>query len=144
MKQHTAQARWEKGLKDGKGTLSTGNGQVKASYSFDTRFGEAKDGTTPEELIGAAHAGCFSMFLSALVGKQNITPAYIETTAKVYLGEKDGGPLIQKIELTTEASIDGLEDADFQKLVQEAKVNCPVSKALAAVPEVTVQASLKK
>lgn len=144
MKQHKATAKWSKGLKDGSGELHTGNGTVTATYSFDTRFGESRNGTTPEELIGAAHAGCFSMFLSALVGKQNITPDYIRTEAVVHLGENDGGPLITKIELTTEAVIDGMEDNTFQDLVKEAKANCPVSKALAAIPEITVQAALKK
>ena len=144
MKVHRANATWKKGLKDGSGELETANGGIKSTYSFATRFGDSTAGTTPEELIGAAHAGCYSMFLSALLGNQNITPESIKTSAKVHLGEKDGAPLITKIELTTEASIQGISDDDFQKLVQEAKAGCPVSKALAAVPEVTVNASLNK
>lgn len=144
MKVHRANATWKKSLKEGTGELETANGGIKSTYSFATRFGDSTAGTTPEELIGAAHAGCYSMFLSALMGKQDITPEYIKTSAKVHLGEKDGGPLITKIELTTEASVEGLSDDDFQKLVQEAKAGCPVSKALAAVPEITVNASLNK
>ena len=144
MKKHRAEARWNKGLKDGNGEVKSGNGAVQANYTYASRFGDSDSGTTPEELIGAAHAGCFSMFLSALMGNQNLTPDYIETKATVHLGEKDGGPLIQKIELATEAKVDGLDDDAFQDLVQQAKAGCPVSKALASVPEITVQASLKK
>ncbi|MBF9253362.1 OsmC family peroxiredoxin [Pontibacter sp. 172403-2] len=143
MKKHTAKAKWEKGLKDGSGELQTGNGAVQAKYSYASRFGDSTSGTSPEELIGAAHAGCYSMFLSALMGNENITPDYIETTASVWLGEKDGGPLIQKIELRTEAKANGLSEEKFQQLVQQAKAGCPVSKALAAVPEITVEATLK-
>lgn len=144
MKVHKANATWKKGLKDGTGDIETANGGVKATYSFATRFGDSTAGTTPDELVGAAIASCYSMFLSALLGKQNITPEYIRTDASVHLGEKDGGPHIMKIELTTDASIEGMSDDDFQKLVKEAKENCPVSKALAAVPEITVEASLNK
>lgn len=144
MKKSTATARWEKGLKDGSGKLSTANGSLNANYSFATRFEDSKAGTTPEELIGAAHAGCYSMFLSALIGKENLTPDFIQTEAKVYLGEKDGGPLITKIELTTEAQVPELSEEKFQELVQQAKEGCPVSKALSAVPEITVQAKLNR
>ncbi|QCR20900.1 OsmC family protein [Pontibacter sp. SGAir0037] len=143
MKKSIANARWEKGLKDGSGKLTTRNGSLDASYSFATRFEEGKAGTTPEELIGAAHAGCYSMFLSALLGNKNLTPDYIQTEARVYLGEKDGAPLITKIELTTEAQVPDLSEEEFQQLVQQAKEGCPVSKALSAVPEITVQATLK-
>lgn len=144
MKVHKANATWKKGLKDGSGELETANGGIKSSYSFATRFGDSTAGTTPEELIGAAHAGCYSMFLSALIGNKKITPEYIKTSARVSLGEKDGGPLITKIELTTEASVPGLSEDDFQQLVQEAKAGCPVSKALSAVPEITVNATLNR
>ncbi|MCC9138728.1 OsmC family protein [Pontibacter silvestris] len=144
MKKHRAEARWEKSLKEGSGQLSTGSGALKASYSFASRFGDDTKGTTPEELIGAAHAGCFSMFLSALLGNENLTPDYVQTQASVHLGEQDGGPLITKIELTTEAKVPGLQNDDFQRLVAQAKANCPVSKALASVPEITVQATLQE
>ncbi|PRY13096.1 osmotically inducible protein OsmC [Pontibacter ummariensis] len=144
MKKHRAQARWNKGLKDGEGEVKTGNGAIESKYSYASRFGDSNSGTSPEELIGAAHAGCFSMFLSALMGNQDLTPEYIETKAVVSLGEKDGAPLIQKIELTTEAKVDGLDENTFQELVQQAKAGCPVSKALNAVPEITVEASLAK
>jgi len=142
MKKHKAEARWNKGLKDGNGEVKTGNGAVQANYTYASRFGDSTSGTSPEELIGAAHAGCFSMFLSALMGGENLSPEYVETKASVYLGEQDGGPLIQKIELVTEAKVAGLDNDKFQELVQKAKAGCPVSKALAAVPEITVQATL--
>lgn len=142
MKQHKAKAQWKGGLKDGSGEFETGRGNVKTGYSFASRFGDDTRATSPEELIGAAHAGCFSMFLSALVDKQNLTADYIKTDADVTLGETDGAPTIQKITLTTEAKIPNMQDADFQKLVQEAKEKCPVSKALAAIPQITVAARL--
>lgn len=142
MKKHKAQARWNKGLKEGGGEVKSGNGALQAKYSFASRFGDSDSGTTPEELIGAAHAGCYSMFLSALLGKQDITPDYIDTKAVVTLGEQDSAPTILKIELTTEAKVKGLDNDQFQQLAQEAKEGCPVSKALSAVPEITVQASL--
>ncbi|GAB3828495.1 OsmC family peroxiredoxin [Pontibacter rugosus] len=142
MKKHKAEARWNKGLKDGEGEVKSGNGALQAKYSFASRFGDSNSGTTPEELIGAAHAGCYSMFLSALMGKQDITPDYIETKAVVTLGEQDGAPTILKIELTTEAKAAGLDNEKLQQLAQEAKAGCPVSKALSSVPEITIQASL--
>jgi lipoyl-dependent peroxiredoxin len=144
MKIHRANAIWKKGLKEGSGELETANGGIKSSYSFATRFGDSTAGTTPEELIGAAHAGCFSMFLSGLLEKQNSTPEYIKTDAKVTLGEKDGATLITKIELTTEAKAEGISNDDFQKLVQDAKAGCPVSKSLAAVSDISVTATLNK
>ena len=144
MKKHRAEAKWTKGLKDGEGEVKSGNGAIQAKYTYASRFGDSTSGSSPEELIGAAHAGCFSMFLSALMGNENLTPEYVETKANVYLGEKDGGPLIEKIELTTEAKVAGLGNDTFQDLVKKAKAGCPVSKALASVPEITVQATLKE
>ncbi|MCJ8165196.1 OsmC family peroxiredoxin [Pontibacter sp. E15-1] len=142
MKKHRAEAKWNKGLKNGEGEVKTGNGAVQAKYTFASRFGDSTSGTSPEELIGAAHSGCFSMFLSALMEGEGLSPEFVETKATVFLGEKDGGPLIEKIELVTQAKVAGLEDAKFQELAQKAKAGCPVSKALGAVPEITLQASL--
>lgn len=142
MRQHKAKAQWNGSLKEGSGEFETGRGNVKTGYSFASRFGDDTRATSPEELIGAAHAGCFSMFLSGVLGKQNFTPDYITTNADVTLGEKDGAPTIMKIELTVEAKVPNLQDADFQRYVQESKAGCPVSKALAAVPEITVNATL--
>lgn len=142
MKQHKAKAQWKGGLKEGAGVFETGRGNVKTAYSFASRFGDDTKATSPEELVGAAHAGCFSMFLSGVISKQDLTPDYITTNADVTLGEKDGAPTIMKIVLTVEAKVPGLLDADFQRYVKESKENCPVSKALAAVPEITVNATL--
>lgn len=143
MAQHTANAVWNGGLKDGNGRLTTGSGAVDSSYSFRTRFEEDRNGSNPEELIGAAMAGCFSMFLSSVLEKAGSPPTRISTDANVRLGKDDKGPLIEKITLTTEAEVPGMEEAAFQKHVQNAKENCPVSKALKSVPEITVQATLQ-
>ena len=142
MREHNAEAIWKKGLKDGAGVVKTGNGTIESDYSYGTRFGNERNGTTPEELIGAALSGCYSMFLSALLGKESYTPDYIHTRAKVTLGEKEGAPLVERIDLTVEAKVPKLTNDELQKLAQEAKAKCPISKALAAIPEVTLQASL--
>ena len=111
---------------------------TKARYTYASRFEEGP-GTNPEELIGAAHAGCFSMFLSALLSNQGIKAERIHTVAAVHLG---AGPAINKIELNCEASIPGIDDAKFQELAAQAKAGCPVSKALAAVDEIVLNAKL--
>ncbi|MBD1398431.1 OsmC family peroxiredoxin [Pontibacter sp. JH31] len=144
MKKSTAKAQWNKGLKNGSGEVESGTGHFKVSYTFASRFGDDTSATNPEELIGAAHSGCFSMFLSALLEKANYQPETIRTVATVHLGEKDGGPHVMKIELNTEASVPEIEDEEFQKLAQEAKAKCPISKALGAVPEIILTAALKK
>ncbi|PKV66515.1 OsmC family peroxiredoxin [Pontibacter ramchanderi] len=144
MKKSTAKAQWNKGLKNGNGEVSSGRGHFKASYTYASRFGDDTSATNPEELIGAANAGCFSMFLSALLEKANYEPETVNTTATVHLGEKDGGPHVMKIELDTEVSVAGIGEDEFQKLAQEAKEKCPISKALGAVPEITLTARLKK
>ncbi len=144
MKQHKAKAQWNGSLKEGSGEFETGRGNVKTGYSFASRFGDDTKATSPEELIGAAHAGCFSMFLSALIDKKDLKADYVRTEANVTLGETDGAPTIQKIELTTEAKVPDLQNDVFQQLVKEAKENCPVSKALGAVPEITVNATLNE
>jgi len=131
-------AEWKGTLKDGAGTMVVGRGAYEGPYTFASRF-ETGDGTNPEELIGAAHAGCFSMFLSALLTKAGYTPTRIATTAKVHLAE---GPAISLIELETRAEVPGVADAEFQKLAKDAKAGCPVSKALAG-PEITLKATLE-
>lgn len=144
MKKSTAKAQWNKGLKNGSGEVESGRGLFKASYTFASRFGDDTSATNPEELIGAAHSGCFSMFLSGLLEKNNYKPETITTVATVHLGEKDGAPQVMKIELNTEAVVPEIQDDEFQKLAQEAKAGCPISKLLAAVPEMTLTATLKK
>ncbi|SHH25185.1 OsmC family protein [Marivita hallyeonensis] len=137
----TASAHWTGGLKDGKGQISTKSGALKDQpYGFNTRF-EDKPGTNPEELIGAAHAGCFSMALSMILGDYDATAEAIDTTAKVSLEEKDGGFAITKIHLDLTAKIPGISEADFQEAANTAKENCPVSKVLAAA-DITMDAKL--
>lgn len=130
MTTRTSEAQWQGSLKEGKGTMKLGSGAFEGPYSFPSRF-ESGTGTNPEELIGAAHAGCFSMALSAGLGQAGFTPNRIHTIAKVHLGAVSGGFAITKIELETEADIPGIEVAAFQEQAETAKKNCPVSKALA-------------
>jgi osmotically inducible protein OsmC len=120
--------------------MRLGSGAFEGPYSFATRF-EGAPGTNPEELLGAAHAGCFSMALSATLGKAGFNPTRVATTAKVHLEKVGEGFSITKIELVTEAQIPGIDDATFQTNAEAAKKGCPVSKALAAT-EITLSAKL--
>jgi osmotically inducible protein OsmC len=126
----TAEAVWEGSLKEGKGTMKLGSGAFNGAYSFRTRF-EGAPGTNPEELIGAAHAGCFSMALSAGLGKGGFTPTRIKTTAKVYLEKVGEGFKITRIQLATEAAIPNIDEAKFKEFAENAKKGCPVSQVLA-------------
>ena len=136
-----SEAHWTGGLKAGKGVMEVGSGAYKGSYSFGTRFEEAR-GSNPEELIGAAHAGCFSMALSDVLEQSGHKPENIDTKAKVHLDAKNGGFRIARIELETQAHVPGLNKADFEKFAQTAKTNCPVSQALKGV-EISLNAQLK-
>jgi osmotically inducible protein OsmC len=140
MPARTATARWQEGLKDGNGTIRLGSGAFEGQYSFSSRFEEGT-GTNPEELIAAAHAGCFSMALTFGLELAGYAPASVETSAKVHLVAADGGFSIPRIDLTTRADVPGIEPAAFQEQAEAAKVNCPVSKALAGV-EINLEASL--
>ena len=133
-----SEATWNGTLKEGNGTMRVGPGHYEGPFTFASRF-ESGKGTNPEELIGAAHAGCFSMFLSALLTKSNYAPNRITTTATVHLGE---GPTINKIELNCEADVPGVGDDEFQEIANQAKAGCPVSKALASVDEIVLNAKL--
>jgi len=133
----TASAVWKGTLKEGAGVMTLGSGAYEVAYTWASRFAEEK-GSNPEELIGAAHAGCFSMFLSALLTQAGFTPTRIHTTASVHLGE---GPTITLIELNTEAEVPGLTEAALMEHAQAAKKNCPVSKALAG-PEIRLTVKL--
>jgi osmotically inducible protein OsmC len=132
-----AEAIWTGNLKEGKGALKLGSGAFEGAYTWASRFEEAP-GTNPEELIGAAHAGCYSMFLSALLTKVGYPPTRIQTTAKVHL---EAGPTITLIELDTTAEVPGINEKAFQEQAEAAKQNCPVSKALASV-EIRLSARL--
>jgi lipoyl-dependent peroxiredoxin len=127
-----ASAVWEGSLKEGKGKVSLGSGAFEGPYSFASRFEEGK-GTNPEELIGAAHAGCFSMALSAGLGRSGFTPKRIQTTAKVHLEKVGEAFRITRIELATEAEVPKIDAKAFQEQAEAAKKGCPVSAALAGV-----------
>ncbi len=133
----SSSAEWKGTLKQGSGTMKLGSGAWEGPFTFASRF-ESGKGTNPEELIGAAHAGCFSMFLSALLTDAGFTPTRVSTTAMVHLEE---GPRIALIELSTEAVVPGLKPDAFQKHADKAKKDCPVSKALAG-PKITLKATL--
>ena len=138
--QRKASAVWKGGLKDGKGAISTKSGALNAyPYGFASRF-EGKAGTNPEELIGAAHAGCFTMALSLILGETGLTADEMNTGAEVTLEKVADGFAITKVHLTLRAKIPGCDDAKFQELAGKAKAGCPVSKLLKA--EITLDAAL--
>ena len=133
-----AHAVWEGNLTEGKGVMTLPEGGFSGPFTRASRF-EDGDGTNPEELIGAAHAGCFSMFLASLLSNNGTVPTRISTSATVTMG---AGPKITRIELRTEAEVPGVDNDTFMELAQQAKEGCPVSKALAGVDEVTLSAIL--
>ena len=133
-----ATAQWTGTLKEGKGTMS--HGTFEGPYTYASRF-ESGEGTNPEELVGAAHAGCYSMFLSALLSKEGLTPDTIRTTATVELGNDDG-PKITSITLDCEAKVSGIDEAKFQELVAAAKAKCPISRLFTGT-DIRVNATLK-
>ncbi len=135
-----AHATWTGTLKEGAGTMKGDSGHFNAPFTFVSRFEGASTGTNPEELIGAAQAGCFSMFLAAQLTAAGHPPNRIETSATVHLG---AGPAIEKIELVTVAEVPGVTAELFNEKVDFSKKNCPISKALASVPETTFTATLK-
>jgi osmotically inducible protein OsmC len=136
-----AQARWEGDLRGGKGTMRLGSGAFEGQYSFASRFEEGT-GTNPEELIGAAHAGCFSMAFSNMLSEAGHVPTRVETKARVHLEKVDGKQTINRIELETEGTVPGISAAKFEEIAQKAKAGCPVSRALAAVA-IELKATLK-
>ena len=136
----TASAVWQGGLKDGKGTLSTESGALKDNpYGFNTRF-EGAPGTNPEELIGAAHAGCFSMALSMMLGEAGLTAERIETRAEVTLDKQSDGFAITAVHLVLRARVPGADAQTFEQIANKAKAGCPVSKVLNA--KISLDASL--
>ncbi len=142
MIKRTSTAVWKGNLKEGKGTVTVGDGVYTGQYSFSSRFEEGK-GTNPEELIAAAHAGCFSMALSAELSKAGYTVDEIDTEAIVTLDKGEGGFEIKGVKLITKARVPGISMDEFAKIASGAKQNCPVSKALAAV-EIQLEAHLLK
>lgn len=136
-----AEAEWQGSLKEGKGRVKLGSGAFEGAYSFSSRF-ESGTGTNPEELIGAAHAGCFTMALSAGLGKAGLTPIRLHTTAEVHLGGGEAGPSITQIDLEVEGEVPGIDQATFTKHAEDAKKGCLVSRALTGVPTINLKATL--
>jgi osmotically inducible protein OsmC len=133
-----ATAKWEGTLKEGSGQMHFSN--YDGPFSFVSRFEEG-EGTNPEELVGAAHAGCYSMFLSALLSGRDLNPDSINTTAAVQLGKDDTGPVITKIDLTCLVKVSGIDDSTFQEVALEAKAKCPISRLYAGT-EINLTATL--
>ena len=136
-----AEADWDGGIMDGTGKVKLGSGAFEGAYSFQSRFGEDTVATNPEELIAAAHAGCYTMALSGNLGKAGYAPTHIHTTANVKIEKQGDGFVIPNIDLVTEAKVDGLEDEEFQKIAEETKKTCPVSQVLIGA-EISLKASL--
>jgi lipoyl-dependent peroxiredoxin len=134
-------AEWRGDLRSGSGTVSVASGLFEGNYSFASRFEEGQ-GTNPEELIGAAHAGCFSMALSNILSEAGHAPQSVKTTAHVHLRNVDGQPTIAKIDLVTEGRVPGIDQRQFDQYAAQAKEGCPVSRALAGVQEMTLDAKL--
>ena len=141
MPTRTATAVWNGSLTEGNGTMRMASGAYEGPYSFQSRFEEG-DGTNPEELIAAAHAGCYSMALSGELGKAGITPESVETEATVHLDKVDDGFAIKRIDLQTRVTAPGADESTFQEAAQAAKKGCPVSQALAAVESIELDAEL--
>ena len=138
----TATAEWKRDLRDGEGAFNGASGELGGAYSFESRFGES-GGTNPEELVAAAHASCFSMFLSGVLTQAGNTPESIRTEAKVQILKEGEGFAVKKIDLSTVGRVPGIDDAAFRQAAEVAKENCPISKALGAVPEMNVEARLE-
>jgi osmotically inducible protein OsmC len=141
MPKRRAEARWDGSLQDGNGTMRMASGAYEGPYSFQSRFQEG-DGTNPEELIAAAHAGCFSMALSGELGRAGHTAESVETNATVHLDKVGEGFGITRIELDTRARVPGVSEDEFQRAAEAAKEGCPVSKALGGVDSIELRASL--
>lgn len=141
MPKRTATAEWQGVLKSGQGTMKIPRGNIEVPYSFPSRFEEGS-GLSPEDLIGGAHAGCFSMAFAAVLEKAGFAPASIETTATVNLEPVDGAPTINKIHLATVGRVPNIDEAAFRQHAEDAKKNCPVSRLLTGA-EITVEAKLQ-
>ena len=142
MAQRTGSAKWDGSLKEGGGTVVVGDGVWEGPYSFSSRFEEG-DGTNPEELIAAAHAGCYTMFLAGVLDQAGHTADSLATKAGVHLRTTDDGPEIWRIELAVTGRVPGVDQDEFAEHAATAKAGCPVSKALAGVGEITVDAQLE-
>jgi osmotically inducible protein OsmC len=137
----TASARWSGNLTEGTGTIKTGKGGYLGNYSFKSRFSEG-EGANPEELIAAAHSGCFSMAFANGLADAGFTPTSVDTTAKVHLDKGDAGFGITRIDLETTGDVPGIDEGTFQKIAEDAKANCPISRLLSPGAEITLTATL--
>ncbi len=137
-----AQALWHGSFKDGHGHMSIGDGAFEGSYSAFSRFEDEQGGTNPEELLGAAHAGCFSMSLAAGLSRAGTPPNHIQTEAEVTLERTDAGWTVTRIQLTTQAEVPGVDAAAFQAAAEAAKSTCPISRALGSGVAVSLNATL--
>ena len=135
-------AEWQGSLKDGKGTVTVGNGVFTGNYSFGTRFEEGEEGTNPEELLAAAEAACFSMALSLILGNDGHTAESIRTSARCQLRNVDGNPTITQVAVEVEGKVPGIDQETFEQAATQAKEGCVVSRALAGVDEITLKATL--
>lgn len=133
MQVRNADAQWEGDLKSGRGRMALGSGAFEGPFSFKSRFEDGSD-TNPEELLGAAHAGCFSMAFSNELSEAGHTPESVRTQARVHFGVTDDGPTISRIELTTQGRVPGISEEEFQRIAQAAKEGCPVSKLFQGAP----------
>jgi lipoyl-dependent peroxiredoxin len=138
----SASAEWNGSLKEGSGKMRAGSGAFEGPFTFVSRF-ETGPGTNPEELIGAAHAGCFSMALAAELGRAGHNPTSIKTTAKVHLGSTEAGPTITQIDLNVEGDVPGIDAEKFREFAEGAKQGCIVSRALSGVSNITLAATLR-
>jgi osmotically inducible protein OsmC len=142
--ERTAKAHWEGTTRDGGGNVALGSGAFEGPYTFKSRFGsERSSSTNPEELVGAAHAACFTMALSLVLTQGGTPPERLDTEAKVSIVQDGEGFTIDRISLTTHGRVPDIDADGFQKAAQAAKENCPLSKALAAVPEINLEATLE-
>jgi osmotically inducible protein OsmC len=144
MSEKTASVHWEGQGKNGQGKISTETGAMdNYPYGFASRFEDDRRGTNPEEILGAAHAACFTMAFSFACDKVGMATTSIDTTAKVRLTKQDNGFVIDRIVLTMEATVPGMDEVAFQEIAAAAKKDCPLSKALGSVPEIILEAKLK-
>jgi osmotically inducible protein OsmC len=141
MSARNGSAEWRGDLQNGDGTVTVGDGVFEGAYTFKSRFEEG-EGTNPEQLIAAAHAACFSMALSAALSEAGHPPESVRTEAKIQLRNVDGAPTLTAVTLTTEGRVPGIDQAEFERFANEAKAACPVSRALAGIPEMNLTATL--
>jgi len=142
MPTRSGSAVWKGDLQGGEGNLTVGDGVFEGAYTFKSRFEEG-EGTNPEELIAAAHAACFAMAFSNILATNGHTPEEVNASARVSLQEVDGAPTIARIALKVDGKVPGIDESTYQDLAEQAKKDCPVSRALASVPEINLEATLK-